>query len=276
MMQLNFANCQWLKFLVTMPKCCQRHQCRTLSGPDAYQTPSPERTLTQIDKESKCFPSTLSQTSSPHQQRCERYKPPNHQRPEIFRQKHWTQFHQRFHPKQLYQQQQQQLHQQRRFRHQFTFPREGKAFLARQENLRKADKVPGGAELIFLLPSDRSRVIMDLAAAVIISACALFTTSFYPVITHEILLLELAIVVALLFFVQHRMSKMCQRIYFSQPNTYYAVLPRNLFFPNKVVEFQGGDLQLTDGVFNLNGKRMYCGGRFFKSLDHIENMLGQK
>ena len=46
------------------------------------------------------------------------------------------------------------LRQQLRFM-KMSFPREGKAFLDRQEKLRKSDKVPEGAELIFLLPSDR-------------------------------------------------------------------------------------------------------------------------
>ena len=41
-----------------------------------------------------------------------------------------------------------------RLRH-TVFPREGKAFSALQEKLRKSDNLPEGAELIFLLPSDR-------------------------------------------------------------------------------------------------------------------------
>ena len=45
--------------------------------------------------------------------------------------------------------------------HQFSFPR-GHALIQRQEKLRKADRVPETAELIFLLPKDRWGELSDV------------------------------------------------------------------------------------------------------------------
>ena len=52
----------------------------------------------------------------------------------------------------------------RRENHQFSFPR-GHALIQRQEKLRKADRVPETAELIFLLPKDRWGGLSDVIAS---------------------------------------------------------------------------------------------------------------
>jgi len=160
----------------------------------------------------------------------------------------------------------------KRQKHRFTFPRMDKAFLERQEKLRIADNVPEGAELIFLLPKDRSLtlVVMDLMTVGV--GYALFSSACPPEYHNECLLIKSVIFLAFLLFAQRRLSSACQRIYRLEPNTYFAVFPR-YFFPKKVKEFRGGEVTLKDGVFQLEGRRMYCGGRFFKSYDHIEKML---
>ena len=83
------------------------------------------------------------------------------------------------------------------------------------------------------------------------------------------------------------MSRTCQRIYHIAPDKYYAVFAR-YFFPKKVIEFQIGDVQVIKGVFYFvtpqtlefntknkisAGRKMYCGGMYFKSFYEIDKML---
>jgi len=114
---------------------------------------------------------------------------------------------------------------------------------------------------------------MSMDILTIATGCALYSSENIPDYLYECLLLKSVMFLALLWFCHRRFSSTCLRIYRVDPGpSFYAVFPR-FFLPKRTVPFQSGDVKLKDGIFYIAGKKVYTGGRFFKSYYHIEEML---